>query len=323
MTASNETEQDHELHVVFGTGPIGLAVMDELLARGKSVRLVNRSGKAPAPAGVEVAAGDASDPEVTRRLCQGSAVVYNCTNPPYTHWPQLFPQLQAGVLAGAAAAGARLVAMDNLYMYGPIGNRPITEELPYLATTRKGRVRAQMATDLLAAHRAGRVQVAIGRASDFFGPRALGSAAGERVFYPALSGKAAQIIGQANLPHTFTYVPDIGKGLVTLGQHDEALGQAWHLPSPPTVTTRRFLEMVYAETGHPLKIQAMPKPLLKLLSFFNPMMRELDEMLYEFDEPFIVDDSKFTAAFGLAPTPWPEAIRATVDWFRQNPQHSA
>ncbi len=220
-------------------------------------------------------------------------------------------------------AGARLVAMDNLYMYGPIGNRPITEELPYLATTRKGRVRAQMATDLLAAHRAGRVQVAIGRASDFFGPRALGSAAGERVFYPALSGKAAQIIGQANLPHTFTYVPDIGKGLVTLGQHDEALGQAWHLPSPPTVTTRRFLEMVYAETGHPLKIQAMPKPLLKLLSFFNPMMRELDEMLYEFDEPFIVDDSKFTAAFGLAPTPWPEAIRATVDWFRQNPQHSA
>lgn len=321
MTASDKTEQSNELHVVFGTGPIGLAVVDELLARGKTVRVVNRSGKASPPTGVEVAAGDAADPENTRQLCRGAAVVYNCTNPPYTHWPEMFPPLQTGILAGTAAAGAKLIAMDNLYMYGPTNGRPLTENLPYAATTRKGRTRAQMATDLLAAHRAGQVRVAIGRASDYFGPRGLATAAGDRVFYPALTGKAAQIMGKADMPHTYSYIPDIAIGLVTLGEQDEALGQAWHLPSPPTVTTRQFLEMIYAETGHPLKIQAMPKPLLKVLKLFNPMMRELDEMLYEFEEPFIADHSKFTAAFGLEPTPWPEAIRTTVEWFRQNPQH--
>jgi nucleoside-diphosphate-sugar epimerase len=314
MSATNE------LHVVFGTGPVGMAVMEALVNRGKPVLMVNRSGQAPVPSGVEVAAGDATDPARTRELCRGATVVYNCTNPPYTQWPELFPPLQAGVLAGAASAGAKLVVMDNLYMYGPTGGRPLTEALPYNAATRKGRVRAQMARDLLAAHQAGTVRVAIGRASDFFGPRVFDSAAGERVFYPALAGKAAQIMGNANLPHTYSYIPDVGTGLVILGERDEALGQAWHLPGPETVTTRRFLELIYQETGHPLKIQTLPKFMLKILSLFNPMMRELDEMLYEFEEPFVMDTSKFTEAFGNHATPLPNAIRATVNWFQKNPK---
>jgi nucleoside-diphosphate-sugar epimerase len=308
-----------ELHVIFGTGPVGMAVMDELVARGRPVRLVNRRGRANVPAGVEVAKGDAADPNSTCELCKGAAVVYNCTNPPYTKWPEMFPPLQAGVLTGAASAGAKLVVMENLYMYGPTGGRPLIEDLPYAATTRKGRVRAQMSENLMAAHQAGKVRVTIGRASDFFGPRGLLSAMGERIFYPALAGKSAQIMGNPDMPHTQTYIPDIGRGLVILGENDEALGQAWHLPSPETVTTRQFLEMVYEETGHSLKMQVMPKFLLRLLSLFNPMMRELDEMLYEFEEPFILDHSKFAQAFGNHATPLREAIRTTVEWFRQNP----
>ena len=311
---------NRELHVIFGTGPVGMAVMDELVARGRPVRLVNRRGRANVPAGVEVAKGDATDLNSTRELCQGAAVVYNCTNPPYTKWPEMFPPLQAGVLAGAASAGAKLVVMENLYMYGPTGGQPLTEDLPYAATTRKGRVRAQMSEDLMAAHQAGKVRLTIGRASDFFGPRALLSAMGERVFYPALAGKSAQVIGNPDMPHTQTYIPDIGLGLVILGENDEALGQTWHLPSPETVTTRQFLEMVYEETGHSLKMQVMPKFLLRLLSLFNPMLRELDEMLYEFEEPFILDHSKFAQAFGNQATPLREAIRTTIEWFRQNPK---
>lgn len=311
---------DQELHVIFGAGPVGMAVMEALVSRGRRVRLVNRSGRANAPEGVELAAGDASDPAATRALCRGAAVVYNCANPPYTQWPELFPPLQAGVLAGAASADARLVAMENVYMYGPTGGRPLTEDLPYAATTRKGRVRAKMSEELLAAHQAGRVQVAIGRASDYFGPRGLLAAMGERVFYPALAGKAAQAMGNLDLPHTQTYLPDIGRGLVILGERAEALGQAWHLPSPETVTSRQFIEMVFEETGHPPKIQVLPKFLLKILSLFSPMMRELDEMLYEFEEPFILDHSKFERAFGNHATPLREAIRTTVAWFRQNPK---
>jgi nucleoside-diphosphate-sugar epimerase len=267
-----------------------------------------------------VVKGDAANPEVTREICRGAAVVYNCTNPPYTKWPEMFPSLQAGVLEGAASAGAKLVAIENLYMYGPTHGQAMTETTPYAATTRKGRVRAEMSEALMAAHQSGKVRVTIGRASDFFGPRALLSAMGERTFYPALAGKAAQIMGDADMPHTQTYVPDIGKGLVILGERDEALGQTWHLPSPETVSTRQFLEMVYQETGHPIKIQVMPKLMLKGLALFLPVMRELDEMLYEFEEPFIMDHGKFEQVFGNHATPLREAIRTTVAWYRQSPK---
>ena len=306
-----------ELHVVFGSGPIGSAVMSELLTRGYKVRIVNRHTKMNVPEGVALVQGDATDPAFTRDACKDATVVYDCTNPPYTQWPELFPPLQAGIVEGTASTGAKLVSMENVYMYGPTHGKPLTEELPYAATTRKGRVRAHMAEDLLAAHHSGKVRAAIGRASDFFGPNAFVSSAGERVFLPALSGKASQVVGNANLPHTYTYVPDIGKGLVILGERDEALGQAWHLPSAQTVTTRQFIEMIFAETGYPARIQAVPNLILKTLAFFNPTMREVAEMLYEFEEPFIVDHSRFERTFGNHATPLQEAIHTTVEWFRK------
>lgn len=307
-------------HVIFGTGPTGMAVMEELVKKGKQVQMVNRSGNADVPDGVQVTAGDASNPNVTKELCKDADVVYNCTNPPYTKWLELFPALQSGVLEGAADAGAKLVVIDNLYMYGSTNGKPMTEDMPYAATTRKGKLRAKMAEDLMAAHKAGKVRVAVGRASDYFGPRGLTSAMGERVFYPALVGKGAQIMGNVDLPHTQSYIPDIGKGLVILGEREEALGQVWHLPGPKTVTQREFLEMVYKETGYPLKMQIMPKLMLSGLSLFVPIMREVKEMLYEFEEPFVMDHSKFDQAFGNIATPLEEAIVTTVEWFRQNPK---
>jgi nucleoside-diphosphate-sugar epimerase len=310
---------DHsELHVVFGTGAIGMAVMDELVRRGtRRVRMVNRSGRARVPHGVEVVGGDATDDAFTREASEGASVVYFALNPPYNKWPELFPRLQAGVLEGAAAAGAKLIAMENLYMYGPTHGRPLTEDLPYAANTRKGRVRARMSEELMEAHTSGRVQVAVGRASDFFGPRALASAAGEQVFGRAVEGKSAQVIGDPDQPHTYTYVPDIGKGLVILGEREEALGRAWHLPSPETLTTREFVEMIFEEVGKPARIQAPPKIVLRTLGLFNAVLRETIEMHYEFDEPFVLDTSDFTRTFGDQATPLREAIQRTVRWYRQ------
>ncbi len=310
-------ENSTETHAIFGSGPVGRAVMNELVRKGKQVRIVNRSGKLQTPAGVEVASGDATDPAVTRRLCRGAEVVYNCTNAPYTEWPQKFPPLQAGVLEGAASAGAKLIVMENVYMYGPTHGQPITEDLPYAATTRKGRTRARMAEELLAAHTAGKVRVAIGRASDFFGPGALDSAAGERMFGPAVAGKTIQVLGNPDLPHTYTYVTDIARGLVLLGERPEALGQAWHLPSAPTITTRQFIELICNEAGQSLHIQAAPRLLIQGLGLLSPIMRELGEMLYEFEEPFIVDSSCFEKAFGSRATPLAESVPATVRWFQE------
>src|SRR5215216_655776 len=292
-----------EFHVVFGTGPVGLAVMDELVTKSKRVRMVNRSGRASVPHGVEVIGGDATDEVFAREASGGASVVYFALNPPYNKWPELFPPLQAGVLEGAASAGAKLIAMENLYMYGPTGGRPITEDLPYAPNTRKGRVRARMSQELMEAHKTGRVRVAIGRASDFFGPRVLVSAAGEQVFGRAVEGKSAQLAGDPDQPHTYTYVPDIGKGLVILGEREEALGQVWHLPSPETLTTRQFVEMIFEEVGKPARLQAAPKILLRAIGLFNPAIRETIEMLYEFEEPFVVNHTKFEKAFGEHATP--------------------
>ena len=311
---------DNELHVVFGTGPVGLAIMDELVSKGKRVRVVNRSGRADVADDVEVVGGDAADPTFTREVSAGASVVYFALNPPYDKWPELFPPLQEGVLEGAASAGAKLVAVENLYMYGPTGGRPLTEDLPHAPNTRKGKVRARMSRELMEANASGKVLVTIGRASDFFGPCVLASAAGEQVFGRAVEGKSAQVAGDPDQPHTYTYAPDIGRALVVLGERDEALGRAWHLPSPETVTTRRFVEMIFEEVGHPARLQTAPKILLRAMGLFNPPLRETIEMLYEFEEPFIVDHSDFEAAFGMQATPLREAIGETVRWYQQGPK---
>jgi len=307
-----------ELHVVLGTGPLGLAVMRELVAQGKSIRMVNRHGEADVPEGVIVIASDISDPKSARQACEGASVVYLCIGVDFTKWEELWPPIMKGAIAGAASAGAKLVFGDNLYMYGPV-KVPMTEDLPYAATTRKGRVRAQIATTLMNAHANGVVRAAIGRGSDFYGQYALFTAMGERVFPAALSGKTASLFGNLDMPHTYTYIDDFGRGLVTLGERDEALGEIWHIPNAETLTTRQFLELVYEEAGNPFKASTMPSIMVSILSPFVPALREMKEMLYEFEEPFIVDHSKFEKAFGADPTPHREAIRKTLAWFRENP----
>ncbi len=310
----------NKLQVIFGTGPVGMAIMDELVKQGVPVRMVNRSGKTtePLPTGVELINGDVAEHTFASQAAQGASVLYNALNPPYSKWPELFPALQAGAIAAAQANGAKLVAMDNLYLYGDPNGQPMTEETAHNAHTKKGKLRAQMAEDLMAAHAAGRVQVVVGRASDFIGPRVNASAmGGELVIGKALAGKAAQVVGNVDMPHSYTYMPDIGRALVTLAQRDDAFGQVWHLPTPPAVSTRRMLELIYAEAGQPLKMQVAPKWLLRLLGLFNPDAGEMVEMVYEFEQPFIIDDRKFIDRFGWGATGLETAVRETVAWFKR------
>jgi nucleoside-diphosphate-sugar epimerase len=254
-----------ELQVVFGTGPIGLAVIEELARAGRPVRAASRSGDAPLPRGVEARAGDDADPAFLNGAAEGAAVVYQCLNPPYTRWPERFPPLQATALDATTAAQAKLVLMDNLYGYGPTDGRPLTEDLPLAAPGKKGRTRAPMAEELLQSHRDGRVRAAIGRASDYFGPRALVSHMGERANRPLLAGKSAQLLPRPDPPHTYSYLPDIARGLIVIGDRDEALGEAWHIPSPPTVTTREFVERIAPAAGVEPRMRPLPKPLVRVV----------------------------------------------------------
>ena len=305
-------------HVIFGTGAIGLATLDALHRRGESVRLVNRSGRAAVPADVEVVAGDARDPQFTAEVARGAAVVYQTLAPPYPEWTAQFPALQAGVLAAAEANGARLVSMENVYMYGRPDGRILTEETDYNAHTKKGRLRGDMARTLLAAHHSGRVKVAIGRASDYFGPRGgAQSNLGDRLFPAALNGSAATVLGNPDQPHSYTYIPDIGEGLAVLGEHPDAPGEVWHLPNDPdTRTTRQLVEMVFTKAGHSRgRMRRLPRLLIGAIGMVSPVMRELVEMQYQFDEPFVVESKKI-GSLGATPTPLDAALFHTLMSYR-------
>ncbi len=319
MTHTNGSGVDKQAkQVIFGSGPLGLAVMDALTARGyTNVVVVNRRGAVDEalPAGVQVIKGDATDPDDVARISEGAAVVFQCAQPGYTQWPEKFPPIIAGIIAGVSRSGARLIFGDNLYMYGPTGGAAITEDLPHAATGRKGRTRAELAHLLLDAHKAGRVRVAIGRASDFYGPRVKASAVGDIVFEAALQGKPINALGDVTLPHTYTYIGDFGDALVTLAEHDDAFGQVWHVPNAPTGSTQAFVDMVGQAAGKPVKIRAAGRGMVTVMGLFVPEVREMKEMYYEFAEPYVVDDSKFRQAFGGSPTPLADGIAATVDWY--------
>ena len=172
--------------------------------------------------------------------------------------------------------------------------KAMTEDLPLAATTVKGRTRAAMTQELLAAAEAGRVRIAIGRASDFFGAGVTtGTTLGERVFANAIAGKRADFIGNPDLPHTYSYVPDIAVGLATLGTEERAVGGVWHLPGPETVTTRQLFELLADDVGHPVGVRNLPKLAVRVMGVFNPLLRELVEMSYEFDESFVLDTRKY------------------------------
>jgi nucleoside-diphosphate-sugar epimerase len=307
---------ENRLHVVFGTGQVGNALAAHLAGLGIPVRTVSRHRPAALP-GTDWRAADVSDPEAAADAAKGASVIYQCLNAPYTQWPERFPPLQRGVLAAAERTGALLVSLENLYGYGPTGGRPMTEDLPLAATTVKGRTRAAMTAELLAAADAGRVRIAIGRASDFFGGGVTqGSTLGERVFGNALAGRPAGFIGNPDLPHSYSYVPDIAAGLATLGTDARAVGQVWHLPGPPTVTTRELLDLVADQVGHRVGVRSVPKLAVRALGLASPMMRGLAEMSYQFDQPFILDTSKYESTFGSAGTPLADAVAATLAWYR-------
>jgi nucleoside-diphosphate-sugar epimerase len=242
----------------------------------------------------------------------GADVVYQCAQPAYHRWPQQFPALQARVVEATAAAGALLVAAENLYGYGPVTG-PLTEDLPLVAATRKGAVRAQMWRDLESQHRAGRLRVVGARASDFFGPHVAASAVGDRFFRPLTRGKAVGVAGDPDRLHTYTFVVDFGEAMVRLSETPETWGRAWHVPNPPTTSTRDFAERAATIAGTPVRLRRATRWQLRLAGVFVPNLREIVEMLYEFEHDWVVDHSAYATILGDHATPLDEALAATVE----------
>ena len=307
----------NDVHVVFGTGAIGLALIDELAGRGVPVRAVNRSGSAEVPTDVEVLGGDVSDGGFAVRAAAGAAVVYQCLNPAYHRWAEDFPPLQDSVVHAARTVDARLVSFENTYMYGDTGGAPITEATPTNPHTRKGKVRLGMAEQLRRLHDDGEVAVTTARASDYFGPRGTTqSSFGDLVIGAKMAGRPARVIGNPDLPHSYTFTVDAARTLAALGTRDGVLGEVFHVPNAPALTTRQIIDLIADELGTPIKINVAPILLLRVMGLFNKTVREVDEMVYEFTQPFVVDGTKAQSRLGIAPTPMADAVASTVAWFR-------
>ncbi|PZF86502.1 NAD-dependent epimerase/dehydratase family protein [Jiangella anatolica] len=302
-----------ELHVVLGTGPAGITLAEELQRRGHAVRAVDRRGSTQL-AGVEPHAADVRDPAAAADAVAGAAVVYHCVNVPYEQQIEVMPRIQESVLAAAETAGARLVVTDTLYPYGPTGGEVMTEATPWRAVAAKGRMRADLDRRYLDAHASGRVQVSLGRAADFFGPRVFTSSLGAMVFPAALMGETALALGDIDLPHSYSYIRDVAAGLALLGERPDAAGRVWHLPTAPAVSTRRVHELIAGLTGRPLAVDVLPEP-RPWGPLDDTFMAEYEELFYQYLEPQIMDSSAFEQAFGVRPTPLADALAETVDWY--------
>lgn len=216
-----------------------------------------------------------------------------------------------GLCGDGRTAWRGLVAGQNVYGYGPVSG-PLTEALPLGATTRKGRVRAQMWRDLADAHQAGRLRVVAGRASDFFGPGVIASAVGDRFFTPICRGARVDVVGDPDRLHTYTYVPDFGEALVRLSETPATWGSAWHIPNATTGTTREFAATAAGLAAAQLRLRPVRAWQLRLIGTVVPPIRETVEMLYEFDEDHVVDHTAYAAVLGDHATPLDDAVAATV-----------
>jgi nucleoside-diphosphate-sugar epimerase len=302
-------ELETVMHVIVGAGVIGSAIAKLLAAAGEQVRIVTRSGSGPEHRTIERVAADATNTDTLRDLTAGASTLYNCANPPYHRWPTDWPPLANSMLSAAESSGATLVITGNLYGYGPVKG-PMTEETPLATTTVKGRVRVKMWQDALAAHQAGRIRATEVRASDFLGPK---NSLLEMCLKPLRAGSTVWVPGPLDVPHTFTYTGDFAQALIVAGKDQRAWGSAWHVPSPPPLTIRDLLNRAAKVGGFPTpKLRSVPNWALRAAGLFNPFVRELREMEYQFERPFVLDATRTSSTFGLVTTELDVALRMSI-----------
>ncbi|KIQ63568.1 hypothetical protein TR51_33650 [Kitasatospora griseola] len=299
-------------HLVVGAGPVGSATARLLAERGEEVVVVTRTASSAAPLdGVPRLRLDASDAQALAEAADGAAVLYNCANPPYHRWPEVWPPLAASLLAAAERSGAVLATVSNLYGYGAVDG-PMSPDTPLRPVSDKGEVRAAMWRDALAAHRAGRVRVTEVRGSDYLAANAAG-VLDDRAFSRALAGRSVQVLGDPSAPHSWTAPQDVARLLAVVGADERAWGRAWHVPSNAPRSQRQVIAELCAAAGRPaVKVTGIPRPVLALLALVNPTIRSARDTAYQFERPFVLDDTATRETFGLAPTPWDEMLAQVV-----------
>jgi nucleoside-diphosphate-sugar epimerase len=298
-------------------GPIGDELAKILAANHEPFRLVGRNPKPVA--GGEIFAADLADREQTIRAVAGSSVAYLLAGLKYDLrvWQELWPRIMANTIEACKRAQAKLIFFDNVYMYGRVAGA-MTEETPYAPCSKKGEIRARIATTLMNEVKAGNLSALIARSADFYGPDTEHGVPNVLVFEPFAKKKTASWLVNAAVPHSLTFTPDAARGVALLAERQSAWNQVWHLPTAPNPPTgREFIEMAAKEFGVAPKFRVLNRPMLRVAGWFKPEIGESYEMLYQSDSPYLFDSTKFAKEFGFAGTPYPEGVRIAADSYKR------
>ena len=298
-------------HLVVGAGVVGSALAKLLADDAQEVIVITRSGSGPTHKNIKRVAANVSDLSKLLEIAPRAAAIYNCVNPPYHRWAKEWPPIAASFLNYAEKTGAVLVTCSNLYGYGPV-DVPMTESLPLNAPGVNGKVRAKMWLDAKALHDAGKIKATEVRGSDYVSAGEQ-SRVGSRVLPKILAGKPAQVLGDINQKHTWTYPLDVARLMQIVATDSKAWGKAWHVPSNEAKTQKELVtELAEAAGVKNPKLSSVPKVMWNLLGLFNPLLKALKETAYQFQRPYILDDSAARKTFGMQPTEWKQILKEVV-----------
>lgn len=301
--------------IIFGYGAVGRAAVEVAARHGWQVSVAQRSRPASLPGGVAFIPCDVLDAAAVEQAVAGAGQIVVAIGFPYEGkvWKARWPRAMSNLIEACARHEARMVFVDNLYMYGP-QSRPLTEDMPLTDFGVKPAVRAEVTRLWQAATRT--VRIAALRAPDFYGPGVGLSHVGDSAFGAIARGRPATLLLAPDTPHAFAYVPDVGRAVGTLlGAPDDAYGEAWHVPCAPVITPRRILELGAAGIGRTARIRNVPLWLLRAAGLFPGFMAEMAEMRFTFDRPYEVDSRKFASRFWGDATPFETGAPATARSF--------
>src|SRR6202162_1660287 len=302
--------------ILGARGAIGNELAKLLAARNQPFRLVGRHPKATRGA-TETVAADLTDKDQTVRAVTGASVVHLLIGLRYDHrlWQEVWPRVMSNTIEACKRAQARLLFFDNVYMYGKVSG-PMTEETPFNPCSKKGEIRAKIATTLINESKSGGLVAMIARSADFYGPDTRNGVPNLLVFEPFAKKQKASWLVNDSVPHSFTYTPDAAQSLVELHDRATAWNQTWHVPTAPNpLTGREFVALAAKEFGVAPKYRVLSRPMIRVAGWFDPLVRESYEMLYQSDSAYLFDSSKFAREFGFVGTPYADGIRTTAASF--------
>jgi nucleoside-diphosphate-sugar epimerase len=307
------------MKTILGTGQLGLTLMEVLLKNNpnEAILLVNKKGvlETPLPTNVQIIAADVTNKKDMEEIARKSEVIFSCTDVPYQMWGAFYPVTATALAYALSKTNAKLVFADNLYSYGNALGAEMNEEMPHKAKTKKGFIRASVIHILLKSDKDVSKKVAFVKASDFIGPRIYKGVFGIAFLDKLYNHKTIILSGNIALPHTFTYINDFAKAMINVGNAPDTFGEIWHVPNAPTLNLKQWIRLFEEKANKKAKVLMLPKSIVWIAGLFNSFIKELYELAYQYEYPYLVNHNKYVNRFGNHSTSPQSIVTETIEWY--------